>query len=58
MSEQKKITKEFFDGIAEEYYNRYHTMKSSRECLDIILDWLGEVQPIEGNILDLGCGPG
>lgn len=58
MSEQKDITRKFFDDIAEEYYSRYLTMDSAKECLDIILKMLATVMPEEGELLDLGCGPG
>lgn len=58
MSEQKKLTREFWSKKVEAYYNTYMTMPSAKEALDIITDWVEQVTPLRGAILDLGCGPG
>ena len=56
LSDQKEITKQYFDGIVQDYLLRYVTDASAWECYTLMMGML----PMEDDldVLDVGCGPG
>ena len=61
-SKQKKLTKQFFNAVADEWYDRTYNpsgdfvkFPSNKVRMEVVLKEIVKLG-LQGNVLDIGCG--